>query len=80
MLAQFVCILKFSLKQGFSPVSRHEFSVLIELTLGHLRVSSTQIDSQERQPWIQNPLRGATPPKSLNKVRLSQARRVVFPR
>ena len=51
-------------KTGFSPDSRHEISVLVEHTLGHLRyrlvecrpsqpplltTSSAQIGSQERQ-------------------------------
>ena len=41
MLARFVCILKIEHQAGFSPVSRDGVSVLIELTLGHLRCRLT---------------------------------------
>ena len=44
MLAQFVCILKFSIKPGFSLLP--EVSVLIELILGHLRCRLTDVPPQ----------------------------------
>ena len=35
---------------SFSPVSRHEVSVLIELTLGHLRYRLTDVPPQPNSP------------------------------
>ena len=37
-------------QESFSPYSRHEISVLIELTLGHLRYLLTDVPPQPNSP------------------------------
>ena len=41
-----VLILKIKIKQAVSPSGQHEVSVLIELTLGHLRYHLTDVPPQ----------------------------------
>ena len=50
MLSQFVFVLKMRIKQAFSPFGPHEISVLIELTLGHLRYRLTDVPPQPNSP------------------------------
>ena len=49
MFSQFVFVLKIKIKQA-SPFGPHEISVLIELTLGHLRYHLTDVPPQPNSP------------------------------
>ena len=46
MFSQFVFILKIKNQASFSPFGPHEISVLVELTLGHLRYHLTDVPPQ----------------------------------
>ena len=50
MISQFVFVLKIKIKLSFSPFGLHEISVLIELTLGHLRYRLTDVPPQPNSP------------------------------
>ena len=50
MFSQFVLILKSKIKRAYSPFGQHEISVLIELTLGHLRYHLTDVPPQPNSP------------------------------
>ena len=50
MFSQFVFVLKIKIKQAFPPFGPHEISVLIELTLGHLRYHLTDVPPQPNSP------------------------------
>ena len=50
MLSQFVFILKIKIKRAFPPFSLHEISVLIELSVGHLRYGLTDVPPQPNSP------------------------------
>ena len=50
MFSQFVSVLKIKNQASFSPFGPHEISVLIELTLGHLRYRFTDVPPQPNSP------------------------------
>ena len=50
MLSQFVFVLKIKIKWSLWPFPLHEISVLIELTLGHLCYSLTDVPPQPNSP------------------------------
>ena len=50
MFSQFVFALKIKNQASFSPFGPHEISVLIELTLGHLRYHLTDVPPQPNSP------------------------------
>lgn len=50
MLAQFVFTLNRKNQASVSPFDQHEISVLIELTLGHLRYPLTDVPPQPNSP------------------------------
>ncbi len=50
MFSQFVFVLKIKNQASVSPFGPHEISVLIELTLGHLRYHLTDVPPQPNSP------------------------------
>ena len=50
MFSQFVFVLKIKIKLAFPLFGPHEISVLIELTLGHLRYHLTDVPPQPNSP------------------------------
>ena len=50
MFSQFVFVLKIKIKQAFPLSGPHAISVLIELTLGHLRYHLTDVPPQPNSP------------------------------
>ena len=50
MFSQYVFALEVQIEQAVSPVGQPEISVLIELTLGHLRYHLTDVPPQPNSP------------------------------